>query len=115
MSDNAKALYETVMDILDVCSKRLPSQHDQLLALEMAWLVRAQAVRWEALAIPGEFQTVRDHQADDLLRLAELVRSDIPDVELERAKLEGDHDGVVRHFERLLLERRQEPGRLDEP
>jgi hypothetical protein len=71
------------------------SDQDQLFALEMAWLATASRLRNVQLMNPGGFPAERERQAAMLDRMAELVRSDTPDLELERLWQEEDHKGVV--------------------
>jgi hypothetical protein len=93
-----KDAIEAMISVLDACEAAAPSLDEQLVVLSLAWIERAQRIRSEALAIPGAFPQAKERQLADLERIAETVRADVPDLELERLHHEGDLDGVRRHL-----------------
>lgn len=99
---DGKETLERMVKVIDACDGLPPA--DTLFVLEMAWLATASNLRNAQLANPGGFPSERDRQAETLEKLAAIVRSDTPDVELERLWLEGDNEGAVRHVLRLLRE-----------
>jgi hypothetical protein len=71
-------------------------------ALELTWIAFAANARTEQLSIPGGFPEEQARQVQRLQRIAELVRGDEPDLELERLWQEGDHDGFVARVKHLM-------------
>ena len=71
---------------------------DRLLVVQMAWMALAYQARREALAFPGGFPAAQARQVGHLEKIAHLVRTDTPDLELERLFQEGDLDAVNRYL-----------------
>lgn len=95
---NQKDAIEAMVAVLETCEEKAPSLDEQLMVLSLAWLERAQRIRSDALAIPGGFPEAQARQLADLAKIVELVKADVPDLELERLHHEGDIDGVWRHL-----------------
>lgn len=95
---NQKEAIEAMVAVLDTCEANAASLDEQLMVLSLAWLERAQRIRSDALAIPGGFPAAQARQLADLAKLTELVRADVPDLELERLHHEGDIEGVWRRL-----------------
>jgi hypothetical protein len=99
MMESSDRVWETMKTIFDACQP-LPVK-ERLDALSLVWLVVAKEVRDTALAFPGGYPTERSRQLKELERLADLVRDDEPDIELERFMQEGDFDSAIEYLRRL--------------
>jgi hypothetical protein len=99
MMESGDRVWEAMKTIIDVCQP-LPVK-ERLDALALAWLVVAKEVRDTALAFPGGCTTERSRQLSELERLADFVRDDEPDKELERLTQEGDYEGAIQHLRKL--------------
>jgi hypothetical protein len=95
---NQQDAIEAMIAVLEACEGKAPSLDEQLMILSLAWLERAQRIRSDALAIPGGFPEAQARQLADLEKIIELVKADVPDLELERLHHEGDIEGALRHL-----------------
>jgi hypothetical protein len=103
MSDNdERAFFDRIIRLTDLLAD-LPTR-DRLDVLEAAWLCLATSARAEALFAPGGYVAEQSRQGEHLARMATLVSTDAPDLEMERLFQEGDIDGMRRHLERRLAE-----------
>ena len=93
-----KRLLDVVTNIVLECQE-LPG-HDQLFALQLAWWATATNIRNAQVDTPRWFPAARDGQAAMLERMADWMRGDTSEPELERLWQEADHEGLVKHFRR---------------
>ena len=93
-----KRLLDVVTNVVLDCQE-LPSD-DQLLALQLAWWATASNIRNAHVDTPRWFPAARDRQAAMLERMADWVRGDTADPELERLWEQADHEGLVKHLRR---------------
>jgi hypothetical protein len=93
-----KRLLDVVINIVLECQD-LPSD-DQLFALQLAWWATATNIRNAQVDTLRWFPAARHRQAAMLERMAEWLRGDTCDPELERLWQEADHEGLVKHLRR---------------
>ena len=91
-----KELLEATARVLDACADQ--PMDDRLLILQFAWITLAQQARNEALAVRGGFSAQQGKQLEQLYKIAQVVKSDAPDLELEHLIQEGDIEGAVQHM-----------------
>jgi hypothetical protein len=97
-------LLETTKRVLHGCGTL--SLRDRLLVLELAWAAIAQRARYEALLHPGGFRDERVRQVGQLEKIADLVKGDVPSLEMERFVQETDIVGLLEHV-------RKQSGHID--
>lgn len=97
--DRKDAIFEVVNRVVDECAAL--SMGDQLMVLQIAWIVLAKQARDQALAFPGGFPGEQARQLEQLVKIAAFIREDTPDLELERLNQDGDFDGALKHFRSL--------------
>jgi hypothetical protein len=93
-----KRLLDVVTNVVLDCQD-LPSD-DQLFALQLAWWATASNIRNAQVDTPRWFPAARERQAAMLERMADWVRGDDIDPELERLWQQADHEGLVKHLRR---------------
>ena len=93
-----KRLLDVVTNVVLDCEE-LPSD-DQLFALQLAWWATAANIRNAQVTTPRWFPAARERQAAMLERMADWVRGDTSDPELERLWEQADHEGLVKHLRR---------------
>ena len=93
-----KRLLDVVTNVVLDCQE-LPGD-DQLFVLQLAWWATASNIRNAQVDAPRWFPAARDRQAAMLERMAEWVRGDTSEPELERLWQEADHEGLVKHLRR---------------
>ena len=91
-----KRLLDVVTNVVLDCQE-LPGD-DQLFALQLAWWATASNIRNVQGGTPEGLRAAR--QAAMLELMAEWVRGDMSDRELERLWEEADHEGLVKHLRR---------------
>jgi hypothetical protein len=91
-------LLDVVTNVVLDCQE-LPSD-EQLFALQLAWWATASNIRNTQIDIPLRSSAARARQAAMLERMAEWVRGDASDPELERLWEQADHKGLVKHLRR---------------
>jgi len=91
-----KRLLDVVTNVVLDCQE-LPGD-DQLFALQLAWWATASNIRNAQVGTPEGLRAAR--QAAMLELMAEWVRGDMSDLELERLWEEADHEGLVKHLRR---------------
>lgn len=79
---------------------------DCLAALELAWLVVARRIRAEAIAFPEGFSDAKTRQLGRLEKVAELVRADSPDLELEVLYHEENYEAALDLLDKRFSERK---------
>jgi hypothetical protein len=92
---NDKELLEVTKRVLDGCGTL--SLRDRLLVLQLAWAAIAQRARYEALLHPGGFRDERVRQVGQLEKMVDLLKGDVPSLEMERFVQETDIDGLLEH------------------
>ena len=93
-----KRLLDVVTNIVLDCQD-LPSD-EQLFVLQLAWWATAANIRNAQIDTPRRVPAVRARQAAMLERMAEWVRGDASDPELERLWQQADHEGLLKHLRR---------------
>ena len=93
-----KRLLDVVTNVVLDCQE-LPSD-DQLFVLQLAWWATASNIRNAQVDTLPWFPAARDRQAAMLERMAEWLRGDTTDPELERLWQKADHEGLVKHLRR---------------
>ena len=93
-----KRLLDVVTNVVLDCQD-LPSD-DQLFALQLAWWATASNIRNAQVDTPRWFAAARDRQAAMLERMADWVRGESYDPEVERLWQQADHEGLVKHLRR---------------
>jgi hypothetical protein len=93
-----KRLLDVVTNVVLDCEE-LPSE-DQLFALQLAWWATASNIRNARVDTPWWFAAARERQAAMLERMADWLRGDSSDPELERLWERADHEGLVKHLRR---------------
>ena len=93
-----KRLLDVVTNVVLDCEE-LPSD-DQLFALQLAWWATASNIRNAQVDAPRWLPAARERQAAMLERMADWVRGDASDPELERLWEQADHEGLVKHLRR---------------
>ena len=91
-----KRLLDVVTNVVLDCQE-LPGD-EQLFALQLAWWVTASNIRNAQVGTRGGFRAARPAAMLELM--AEWVRGDMSDHELERLWQEADHEGLVKHLRR---------------
>jgi hypothetical protein len=91
---NEKQLLNVVTDLILDCQEL--SGDDQLFVLQLAWWTAASTLRNAQVEAPKGFSVAR--QAAMLDSMADWVRGDASDPELERLWREADHAGLVKHL-----------------
>ena|SRR5688572_25711328 len=91
-----KRLLDVVTNVVLDCQE-LPGD-DQLFALQLAWWATASNIRNAQVGTLGGSRAAR--QAAMLELMAEWVRGDMSDRELERLWEEADHEGLVKYLRR---------------
>ena len=91
-----KRLLDVVTNVVLDCQE-LPGD-EQLFALQLAWWATASNIRNAQVGTLGGFRAAR--QAAMLELMAEWVRGDMSDRELDRLWEEADHEGLVKHLRR---------------
>ena len=93
---NEKRLLDVVTNVVLDCQE-LPGD-DQLFVLQLAWWATASNIRNAQVGTPGGLRAARQAAMLDLM--AEWVRGDTSDRELERLWQDADHEGLVKHLRR---------------
>ena len=93
-----KRLLDVVTNVVLDCEE-LPSD-DQLFALQLAWWATAANIRNAQVNTPRWIPEARERQAAMLELMADWVRGDASDPELERLWEQADHEGLVKHLRR---------------
>jgi len=91
---NEKRLLDVVTDVILDCQEL--SGDDQLFVLQLAWWTAASNIRNAQVEAPKGFSAAR--QAAMLESMADWVRGDTSDPELERLWQEADHAALVNHL-----------------
>jgi hypothetical protein len=95
-----RELLEATGRVLDACADQ--PMDDRLLILQFAWITLAQQARNEALGVRGGFPAQQAKQLEQLYKIAQVVKSDAPDLELERLIQEGDIEGALQHMRKRI-------------
>ena len=93
-----KRLLDVVTNVVLDCQE-LPGD-DQLFVFQLAWWATASNIRYAKVGTPEGSPAARHRQAAMLERMADWVRGDTSDPELERLWQEADHEGLVKHLRR---------------
>ena len=93
-----KRLLDVVTNVVLDCQEL--QSDDQLFTLQLAWWATASNIRNAQVATPRWFPAARERHAAMLERMADWVRGDAADPELERLWQQADHEGVVKHLRR---------------
>ena len=94
-------LLNAIVDMLQATGAPID---DQLLILEMAWLSLAAIERSGSLMVADGAPALQNRQINRLEKMLDLLRSDVPDPELDRLIQAGDVKGVV---DRVTQKRRE--------
>ena len=93
---------DTLVKVMGVLASSGLTQDASLLVLELAWMAQANNIRTAASSFPGGFTAAKATQVDQLQKLVDLVRGDVPDLEQERLWREGNFEGYRQHVLRRL-------------
>lgn len=93
-----KRLLDVVTNVVLDCQEL--SSDDQLFVLQLAWWATAANIRNAQVDTPRWFPTARERQAAMLERMADWMRGDTSDPEVERLWQQADHEGLVKHLRR---------------
>jgi hypothetical protein len=93
-----KALIEVYAATVD-----LPTQ-ERLLVVQIAWMLLASHARTRGLPFSGGFFAEQKRQLQLLGRMADFVRAETPDLEMESLSQECNFEGLMRYFRDLLTE-----------
>jgi hypothetical protein len=91
-----KRLLDVVTNVVLDCQE-LPGE-DQLFVLQLAWWATASNLRNAKVETPSGFPGAHDRRAAMLERMADWMRGDAADSELERLWQEADYKGLVKHL-----------------